>query len=131
MSKLEEQARKEIIVAEDDDGVREFIGTVISRYLKDKYEVRTARNGKEALDEMGKGRPEMVISDIEMGEMNGIALLEKIKNDEKYKNLKIIIISGYLDEYKEKLKGYNIKTLEKPFSVKQLTDAIESFYTAP
>jgi len=88
---------KKILVVEDEEGLRLFYKEELEA---EGYEVITARNGKEAIQELEKGRPDLIILDIVMPVMDGMEALGKIVG----KDRKIPIIlntsySGYRDDF--------------------------------
>lgn len=88
---------KKILVVEDEEGLR----LLYEEELKSEgYEVLTARNGKEALQQLETGKPDLVILDIVMPVMDGMETLGKILGKER----KIPIIlntsySGYREDF--------------------------------
>ena len=88
---------KKILVVEDEDGLRLLYQEELEA---EGYEVITARNGKEAIQELEKSRPDLIILDIVMPVMDGMEALGKIVG----KDRKIPIIlntsySGYRDDF--------------------------------
>ncbi len=83
---------QKILVIDDDHDMR----LVLAKYLlKFNYQVVEASSGKSALDVLEKGEPSLILCDFRLGDMNGIALLMKIK--EKYAHIPVIFITGYGD----------------------------------
>jgi DNA-binding response OmpR family regulator len=70
------QARSRILVAEDDTGVRDLIQT---RLAGAGYEVHTARTGMEAMQRVLGFRPNAMVLDINMPEMDGFAVLRALR----------------------------------------------------
>ena len=68
------------------------------------YQTSIARNGAEALNTLGRQRPTMVISDIEMPEMDGYELCQAIKTDADLKDLPVILLTS-LSDPKDVVKG--------------------------
>lgn len=66
------------------------------------YEIEIATNPLEAFEKMETMQFDLIISDVEMPEMNGFEFLEKIKTDEKYSDIPVIMVSSILDEEKHK-----------------------------
>lgn len=58
------------------------------------YNVEIAENPIQAFSKMQEKKFNLIISDVEMPEMNGLEFLEKVKSDEKYKEIPIIILSS-------------------------------------
>ena len=79
-----------ILIAEDSKTQAEIL-----RHLLDKagYKVRVAYNGREALDEVKKEVPTMVLTDVIMPEMNGRELAKRLLSI--YPGLKRLFMSGY------------------------------------
>lgn len=78
----------------DDD---EFILELYERVFKlDKHETETAHDGVEAYSMLNKMKdlPDVIVLDIMMPRMNGFEFLEKVKADEKLKNIPVIILSN-------------------------------------
>ena len=103
-----------ILVCDDE----EDIVKAIEIYLKmDNYEVLKAYNGKEALDILGKSWVDVIISDINMPEMNGFQLLNALKDDDLLKNIPVIVVSTesreerMMEAYSLGAKGF----IKKPF----------------
>ncbi len=88
---------KKILVVEDEEGLRLLYQEELEA---EGYEVITARNGKEAIQELERDRPDLIILDIVMPVMDGMEALGKIVG----KDRKIPIIlntsySGYRDDF--------------------------------
>lgn len=80
-----------ILVVDDEKEIREML----SRHFRmQEYTVDVAGNGKEALDVLAEKRIDIVITDIMMPGMNGIELLEHIKNDAPM--IHVVVITGYV-----------------------------------
>lgn len=83
---------KRILVVDDEMGARVLIGTFLDR---GGFEVIKAKNGKEALEMMDAGPlPDMVIMDVMMPEMDGIALTRNIRSKFPDKQMPILVLSG-------------------------------------
>lgn len=80
-----------ILIAEDD----RFISNAYRVKLeKEGFEVKIAINGEEALNMMSERIPDIAIIDLMMPIVDGFALLERMKKDERFKNIKVIIVSS-------------------------------------
>lgn len=83
---------KKLLLADDEEGIRRVLG--IS--LEDSgYDVVTAENGEEALALFRRLRPHIVMTDIKMPGMDGIELLQKIKQEDP--DTEVIMITGHGD----------------------------------
>ena len=82
--------KKKILIVDDDEGLR----SLYEEELREEgYEVVTARDGKEALLKLEKERPDLVILDIVMPQMDGMEALGQIMGRER--NVPIIIHTSY------------------------------------
>ncbi len=64
---------------------------------KNGYKVALASNGKEAIEFVEKRKPSIVITDIVMPEMNGFQLCSQIKNDERFCEIPVILLTSLSD----------------------------------
>lgn len=67
---------------------------LLTNLFKDEYLIKTATNGQEAWDRLDNLLPDLIISDIMMPHLNGLQLCEKIKNDERYAHIPIILLTA-------------------------------------
>ncbi len=87
------------------------------------FNIDTAENGSSALNKMRQAAFDWVISDINMGELNGIELSKKIKSE--YPQTKIILMTAF--ETPEKIAELEIEAfLEKPVHTEDLLKIINS-----
>lgn len=103
-----------ILIAEDEEGVRKNIAEFLSLTCKNVYE---ARDGLEAYALYEETHPELIITDINMPGMDGLSLVEKIREQDK--DIPIIIVSAHSDKekllraVKLNLTDYIIKPIER------------------
>ena len=118
-----------IIVVDDEPASLMHIKTIIEKKCPDYQVSGTAVNGEEALAEVEKCRPDVVISDVKMPVMDGIELAEKVK--ERHPDILFIIISGYQDfEYaKSALKSGVCDYLLKPLKPSDFQQTMEKLKT--
>ena len=81
---------KKILVVEDNAEVRSYIKSVFNG----KYEVLEAQNGEEGLKVAEAGDPELVISDVMMPGMDGLALCKRLKEDVKTSHIPVILLTA-------------------------------------
>lgn len=122
-SVMEESRRKHILIVDDDSRVLRLLKS----YLAERYELATAINGKVALKFLETKNTDLVLLDYEMPTENGAAVLEKIRANEKTKNLPVVFLTGVTEKNKIKdvlaLKpqGY----LLKPVDMEKLSSTIK------
>jgi CheY-like chemotaxis protein len=94
--------KREILIAEDDPLNRVLLAT----YLEEAgYRVGVAANGMQALKLIRDSMPDLVITDVNMPEMNGLELCRRLRSHHKLARIPIIMLSG-LTEPPEILAGY-------------------------
>ena len=79
-----------ILIVEDDAGLREAL---LDTLLLGNYEVVAADCAEEALMVLSSRSVDLVVSDIQMGEMSGLTLLKSIKT--KYPNMPVLLMTAY------------------------------------
>lgn len=92
------------------------------------YEVATAENGREALEILDRQVPDMIICDIMMPEMDGYALIEKIRQDSRLSWIPVMFLSAK-GQSQDRVKGLNTGAdvyLVKPFEPEELVAQVES-----
>jgi DNA-binding response OmpR family regulator len=82
--------KKMILIVEDEEGLREALKLKLEQA---DYEVLAASTGEEALEILKSRRPDMVSLDILLPGINGLEVLQKIRDDSKLHNLPVIILS--------------------------------------
>lgn len=102
---------------------------VLSEMLRGKgYEVRPVPNGNLALQAIRSQPPDLILLDINMPEMNGFEVCEKIKKEEALKKIPIIFISA-LTETLDKVKAFSIGGVDyiiKPFQFEEVLARVET-----
>ncbi len=88
--RTQEYMNKTILTADDSASIRQMIVFTLKRA---DYEVIEAVNGRDALQKLGDNDVAMVITDLDMPEMNGFELIRKIRLRQKYKSLPIVIMT--------------------------------------
>ena len=109
-----------ILVVDDELGPRESLRML----LKATYEIRTAENGPAALAEMPRYRPDLVILDIKMPEMNGLEVLRRVKDVDP--SVEVVMITAYasLETVRQALTYGAFEYLIKPFQRQDLEDVV-------
>jgi len=82
---------RKLLVVDDDEDARRLIAAFLS---DEGYEIRTASNGREALDLLAPFSPDLVILDLMMPVMDGMEFLDTIRADSRYRHLPVIIVTA-------------------------------------
>lgn len=95
---------KKIVIVEDNDLIIEAIKLEIK---KQKYKILTAGNGEAGLQTIKKEKPNLILLDILLPKADGFNLLSVIKEDEKLKQIPVIILTN-LGSKKDLLRGLEL-----------------------
>ena len=87
---------KRILVVEDDNSLSVLL-RLIMKVEQEDWEVASAANGVEALSQIEKFQPDLVLMDIMMPEMDGIEVVRRLRADPRYKDQKVVILSALSD----------------------------------
>jgi len=85
-----EDHRKTLLIVEDEKEIHLFLWDL----LKEKYKIITAYNGLAALEQIEKQIPDLIISDVMMPIMDGVALCKKVKEDLKTCHIPFIMLTA-------------------------------------
>lgn len=120
-----------LMIVDDEKNIRFGLRTMIDREFPEEYELITATQGAEALELYQAEGAEIIITDIRMPVMDGIALIEQISteplpNAQKERRPLVIILSGYEDfEYAKAAVRYQaVDYLLKPIRRDELFEAL-------
>jgi len=111
-----------ILLADDDERI---LGSLAAFLAAQGHHLRTASNGREALRCIEEKLPDLVISDIQMPEMDGVALLRAIR--ERFPDLPVVLMTGYatVNTAVAALRGRALDYLTKPIQLEELQASIE------
>jgi PAS domain S-box-containing protein len=109
-----------ILVVDDELGPRESLRML----LKPSYQIQTADSGRAALEQIPAYRPDIVILDIKMPELDGLEVLRRIKRIDPA--IEVVMITAYasLETVKMALTHGAFEYLIKPFSRQDLEDVV-------
>lgn len=86
---------KKIILIEDD----EFLSDVYRLKLeKENFEVEIVKDGSKALEKIINQKPDMILLDIVLPNLDGWEILKKIKKDDRIKNIPVVVLSNLAQE---------------------------------
>ena len=95
--------------------------------LKDKYTVVTIPSGDKLLFLLDKTKPDLILLDVEMPEMNGYDIIKKLKAKKETNDIPVIFLTGKTDP-ENKAFGLSLGAVDyifKPFSPQQLIECVE------
>lgn len=114
-----------IILVDDEEEVRKSIIKKIEWQAAGFRVVGDAENGEDAMEKIEMLEPDVVLTDIRMPYMDGLALAEKVR--QRYPSMKVVIFSGYDDfEYAQRAIKLNVtEYILKPVNVEELTSILK------
>jgi len=115
---------KKILIVDDKLEVVELVRATLEG---EGYQIISASDGREALEKIGKEKPDLVLLDIIMSKMDGFEALAKAKKDPQTKDIPIIMLTAkgqQLDKDKGRRLGAE-DYIVKPFSPSHLLRKIE------
>jgi len=114
---------KQILVVDDDLGMREFLELMLSR---EGYKVLCAENGKKAISIINKKHFDLLLCDIKLGDISGINVLRASKKQNP--NTSVIMISGYAsaETAVEAMNEGAYDYVPKPFDIEELKQTIKN-----
>lgn len=123
---LEERidTRKKVLLVEDEKEIQHFLNDLLAQ----KYQILIANNGLEALELLKTNIPDIVITDVMMPKMDGIALCKNIKENVKTCHIPIIILTAK-SSIEHKIEGIESGAndyISKPFYPKHILLKVEN-----
>lgn len=114
-----------ILVVEDDDALRGYLNRSLSRHFGDRYQVLTARNGREALRHILDGNISLLLTDVVMPHVDGIYVARAFRA--KNPLAKIIILTGFSNVLAELTKDHpDVVVLSKPIHLAEFNKTVEA-----
>ncbi len=117
-----------ILVVDDD-----FVSLEMCKHLleTESYCVHTAVDGKEALSQVRKVRPELVLLDVIMPEMDGYETCRRLKRNDLVKDIPVIFMSSLTEPF-DKVKGFDLGAVDfisKPIETQELLARVQTQIT--
>lgn len=117
-----ESGKRKVLIVDDDEELVELLSDVFEKDAR--FDVRTANNGFDAGMLVREFRPDLVVLDVMLPDINGKEVCQRIRSDDTLESVKIICISGMVEQDKVaelRLAGAN-DFMHKPFNVDRLLD---------
>ncbi|MFA6187128.1 MAG: response regulator [Phycisphaerae bacterium] len=116
--------KKRLLIVDDDAEIVELMVDVLGR--DGRFDIKTASTGYDAGIMTQKFRPDLILLDYMLPDVNGNIVCKTIKENPEFSNTRIIIISGVINqlEIDDLLKAGAEAFMKKPFSITELIDKI-------
>lgn len=119
-----ENGKKKLLIVDDDQDLVELMSDAFER--DGRFEIRTANNGFDAGMQVKEFRPDMVVLDVMLPDINGKEVCQRVRSDKSMDSVKIICISGMIehDRVGDLRAAGADDFLQKPFTVDRLIDRV-------
>ena len=116
-------ARKRILIADDEPDIRTLLVAILK---SENYDVITASDGAEALMAIKTSHPDVVILDIMMPKLDGMQVLQKVREDAEISSIPVIMLTAKVSD-KDILSGYKYGAnyyIPKPFEISDILEGV-------
>lgn len=117
-----ESGKRKVLLVDDDQDLVDLLSDAFSR--DGRFEIKTANNGFDAGMLVKEFRPDLVVLDIMLPDINGKEVCQRVRSDPTLEMVKVICISGMVEQDKIadlRASGAN-DFMQKPFAVEKLMD---------
>ncbi len=111
------QRERRVLVVDDEENARLGLSKILEL---DGYWVHSVANGREALDFLQRQQVHVVISDLQMPEMNGISLLRELNRNHPGTRFIMVTAHGGVDSYLEAIDLGAYEYINKPIKLEEL-----------
>jgi DNA-binding NtrC family response regulator len=112
---------KRILIVDDEENAREALSKIL---VHDGYDVSSAANGVEALNYLRSRDADLIITDINMPEMNGLAFLRELIRSRPESNVIMLTAYGEVESYLEAMNLGAFEYINKPIRYDDLKKVI-------
>ncbi len=115
---------KVIMTADDSASIRQMVSFTLGQ---EGYEIVEAEDGKDALGKLNSTKVDMLITDLNMPNMDGIELIRKARENQQYKFIPIVMLTTESQDSKkqEGKKAGATGWIVKPFKPEQLVSVVK------
>lgn len=120
--------KKRILIVDDNIEALEILKTIMN---KEGYSTKTATTGKECMDSISEFKPELILLDVLLPDAMGTDLCMEIKNDVRYSDIIVILISGIKISAEDHAFGLEIGAsdyIKRPYNKRELVARVNSIF---
>lgn len=128
LSMATSSGRKRILIVDDDEDLRANLAEL---FESEGFETETAANASEALQKLGRGDVDLLLSDLRMPGRSGVELVEEARA--KHPTIRAVLMTAFGDGYTEieSVRRGAIGYLKKPFEVDEVVDLVRTILSLP
>ncbi|MFK7734553.1 MAG: response regulator [Pirellulaceae bacterium] len=119
-----ENGKKKLLIVDDEQDLVDLMADAFER--DGRFEIRTANNGFDAGMQVKEFRPDIVVLDVMLPDINGKEVCQRVRSDSTLDSVKIICISGMIEQDKvSDLRAAGADDfVQKPFTVERLIERV-------
>lgn len=112
-----------ILIIDDEKDFTEIVSTLLDFH---DFRADTASSGQQALEMLAKTKYDLIVSDLMMPAMDGFQLIDKLREDSRYHDTPVIVLSAktLTDDERKQLLVSNVSFVTKPFEPNTLVEKI-------
>lgn len=120
---------KKLLLADDSITIQKVVELVLS---EEDFQIKAVNNGQDALKQLEAFKPDIVLADIEMPQVNGYQLCERIKKNQTTSHIPVVLLAGAFEPLDDELAknvgadGYIIKPFESQELISKVNAALTS-----
>jgi two-component system chemotaxis response regulator CheY len=120
----------DVLIVDDSAAIRKILQRVLRQAELPLGQIYEAGDGLEALKTLDSQRVDLVLADINMPNMDGLQLLERVKTNEKWKHLPVVMVTTEGSESKvmSAAKLGAVGYVRKPFSAEQFRQTLDGIF---
>ncbi len=124
-----ERSRKHVLIVDDEPAWLKILSYILR---KKGYDVREESSARDALVTLKKYKPDLIVSDVRMPDMNGFDFLDLVKQSKKNSETPFVFISA-IDDYESRKAAQNLGAtdyLTKPFNEEEVVGILSKYIDA-
>lgn len=116
--------QKKVMIVDDERDIADLLAGM----LEIRFNVTRAYSGINALEQLQKEKqkPDLILLDVFMQDIDGWNVLERIKEDEQLKHIPVVMLTAANPEMKKGIEGYIVK----PVTRKELLESVEKIFNS-
>ncbi len=124
------KSKKQILIVDDEPAWVKALSLLLR---KQGYKVLEATNGRDALVTLSGSKPDLILSDVRMPDMNGFDFLDQVRRTSKNSKTPVIFLSA-VDDYDARKAAKDLGAVDylvKPFDEKDMLSVLSRHLTQP